>query len=587
MENLLCITPLVLQDILYSMLWVGRWGWVNYDINCATRVARLWVGLCYCILFFDLLGSEGRAGVIRGWRVEPSSRFSGCYLVDCFSCLFFWTIGSLSLFSPCVICIITKRSSFGGLGLVCVRGMHTSPGVIRLERLGEMSFRWYPFLIPIPKSDPLNLCFWPPNCLLVFCFIRGSWGILGWDRFHKKTSGEKPGLHVLSSIVAMPLAWTMCQVLGPIALWSAVTKNWLHLLMHHNRLVKFQLCIRHNFHLLLQVKAILQGTGVYYLGKLMLQRLLISSDYIRMGADVHNRSLKTGALQNDNPTPLRLHISVGFVHNTAARVNHLFLLRAFSCYWADLGGILGKSHEVIGCKCNRYSDLLSAARVPRPWDGFLNVECDCWWDLWASGVLSKFLNLFCGHRLLKLVFSASWAACYQALPTGLLMGHASYKKYMGLACNWVCWMKPSTGCFALWQFSGTSQIVCHGRWSVSVKWAHLVTMIVGLSSWLVGQVLIGVLKAHDGLLDTSRVCMVWVDHCIFGFVRCHTLRWIMPRFFRHFCKSVNQKGLDPIASVMYVNTRYFCTPKQGRMISYFWSPKHVSGMLRGYAPLKL
>ncbi|MFS7956957.1 hypothetical protein Hanom_Chr07g00660761 [Helianthus anomalus] len=45
--------------------------------------------------------------------------------------------------------------------------------------------------------------------------------------------------------------------------------------------------------------------------------------------------------------------------------------------------------------------------------------------------------------------------------------------------------------------------------------------------------------------------------------------------------------LDEYMYITQINARFFCSPRRGCMVSYFWSPKHVLGMLRGNAPMRL
>ncbi|KAF5802718.1 hypothetical protein HanXRQr2_Chr06g0262851 [Helianthus annuus] len=66
------------------------------------------------------------------------------------------------------------------LGVIwCMWGVHTSLGVIRKARLGEM-FRWSPYLLWIPKSKPISQLYWPTNLLLLYLYTWGMLGILGW-----------------------------------------------------------------------------------------------------------------------------------------------------------------------------------------------------------------------------------------------------------------------------------------------------------------------------------------------------------------------------------------------------------------------
>ncbi|MFS7982470.1 hypothetical protein Hanom_Chr10g00963331 [Helianthus anomalus] len=60
------------------------------------------------------------------------------------------------------------------------------------------------------------------------------------------------------------------------------------------------------------------------------------------------------------------------------------------------------------------------------------------------------------------------------------------------------------------------------------------------------------------------------------------LKWLdLMSYHCNFCYYI---GLGKFNSVYTGYPRYFCTPRRGWMISYFWSPKLVLGMIRGYAP---
>ncbi|KAJ0730123.1 hypothetical protein HanLR1_Chr07g0260571 [Helianthus annuus] len=120
-----------------------------------------------------------------------------------------------------------------------------------------------------------------------------------------------------------------------------------------------------------------------------------------------------------------------------------------------------------------------------------------------------------------------------------------------------------------------------------IIWAYIINKFGGLCNCFLGPGFVSVLKAQVGLLLIRRGRKVWLFSRTFGIIRSHGSWCILPRLNRHFCIELLQRWLGSIASIMSDYARYFCTPKRGRMVSYFWSPEFVPGMIRGYAPWKL
>ncbi|MFS8013791.1 hypothetical protein Hanom_Chr15g01337251 [Helianthus anomalus] len=203
--------------------WVWGWGWVFSDLyaeGCGARAGFIdSSSVCWG------LGSSGWVGGIRGRRVVPTIRYSWCHLVVCFFSLFSWTIGLSLIYHPCTFCFCSSRGPAEGLGFFCVRDMHTSPGGIRMERLGEMLFRWLPFLYLIPKSEPLKRRLWPTNQLISCFSYRGSLGSLGWDRYIRGNHWMKT-LYVLAYRATVKIVTMMCLDLGHI--YKPRVKCWTH-----------------------------------------------------------------------------------------------------------------------------------------------------------------------------------------------------------------------------------------------------------------------------------------------------------------------------------------------------------------------
>ncbi|KAM0031882.1 hypothetical protein Hdeb2414_s0016g00469031 [Helianthus debilis subsp. tardiflorus] len=78
-----------------------------------------------------------------------------------------------------------------------------------------------------------------------------------------------------------------------------------------------------------------------------------------------------------------------------------------------------------------------------------------------------------------------------------------------------------------------------------------------------------------------------LHRCNHFFYYCGIPRYSSLCFVRQFCKGHYQVCIGGIVSIIFCYVRFYCRPKRGRMISYFWSPEYVLGMTRGYAPLTL
>ncbi|MFS7903911.1 hypothetical protein Hanom_Chr01g00029761 [Helianthus anomalus] len=700
--------------------WVWVWGWEFCDMFAGGYGAKAGVNMIPC--FCWILGLSGWAGGIRGRRVEPSFSYSWCYMVACFLSLFFWTIGIIFLNQPCASCLILSGRHLEGLGIFCARDMHTNPGDIRTERLGEMFFRWHPYLILIPKSDPILHCFWPTNHLM-FCFCyRGKLGILGWDRLHRKNS-RLMSLGLLLHLVAAIVPMLMYSGLGHLCkMW---VKSWSHqcsylangpcflLLMfglhhlresgkYHGRYTPS--CLSNNCTLSVRITTYFQLLVQFLFGDHWDFNKLLVREYLRLLVLyplVHLVTVKVS---------LRMHLNLGFMYKLwAKRWPHqcvslvigpcmlaLLFIVADVINWKVCPGVsqmwreqkfAATRFDQYDCCCSRRKMIKNATRslktskiirvachavcllfitkaklqyifkmsrgnmvstaddttktcrfnmvgcyvvcfstqvlVIRDWRFRASVLrlvsfkwrrfcCSipdvpevgyracyaqicylrfCWLASSLSEVVLRVCKYWvwlaniriwlCGIGHWNLLLAASWAADFLALSIGIFKGHGAYANSLGLTYKW------------LWKghyLNGNDCWVCVLK---AQLWVLYILSGPGNRPngvpccWCLGPGSVMVLKAHARVILFRHGSMGWLYECTLGLIRCHRLWWIMPRFYRHFCKGLHQSGLDFIASVVSGNTRYFCTPKSGRMISYFWSPKYVSGMLRGYAPLML
>ncbi|MFS8013774.1 hypothetical protein Hanom_Chr15g01337071 [Helianthus anomalus] len=211
MKNLKYGSPLVPYSVLYPLLgWYGM-GWVavscwiyvwkgGSELGCSilwscvsapTGFLFFWDGLrfgfcwvyCCCWAGFCLVW----AGVIRGWRVDPSYRSSWCCLVVCLLFPLVWTLYCFFCYCSSLITLVVGRRQLAVLGLVCVLGINTNLGDIRLDRFGRKFFRW-PFpLLPTPKPNPLGI---RSQVLYTNCWIMymvGDWAIKGWDQLYMRS----------------------------------------------------------------------------------------------------------------------------------------------------------------------------------------------------------------------------------------------------------------------------------------------------------------------------------------------------------------------------------------------------------------
>ncbi|KAJ0705611.1 hypothetical protein HanLR1_Chr09g0297361 [Helianthus annuus] len=166
----------------------------------------------------------------------------------------------------------------------------------------------------------------------------------------------------------------------------------------------------------------------------------------------------------------------------------------------------------------------------------------------------------------------------------------SYRALVSKTQRWIRWIL--TG-------SGRRPVVLLKTATCMVYWAAIIDNSVGLEKWirwiltgLKGRRYLGPSglrypKSQAGLKSLWQNRMNWLTGGILWAIAVQKARCSLPYVNRQFCKGFSQRWLGYIVSVLSNNTRYFCTPKCGRMISYFWSPRFVSGIIRGYAPLKL
>ncbi|MFS8013839.1 hypothetical protein Hanom_Chr15g01337751 [Helianthus anomalus] len=125
---------------------------------------------------------------------------------------------------------------------------------------------------------------------------------------------------------------------------------------------------------------------------------------------------------------------------------------------------------------------------------------------------------------------------------------------------------------------------------VSFTKVHMVMLsLLKAHVWII-RWLHGRMKAEDSRLTHKGHFSVWSGSLWIAWIKyVWAARFYGPRcgvkHYRNFC---NLDRIGKYMSLSQCDFRFFlCNPKRGCMVSYFWSPKHVLGMIRGNAPLMM
>ncbi|MFS7899787.1 hypothetical protein Hanom_Chr00s078640g01792551 [Helianthus anomalus] len=604
---------------------VCGWGRVPLDLfagGWGIRAVFFTLTLC-----FGVLGLTGWDGVIRGRRVEPFFRYSWCHMVSCSSPRFYWTVGSILLNHPCVFCVNYSWRHDEVLGVVCVRDMHTTLGVIRLERLGEMSFRWHPRLFPIPKSEPVRWLFWPTNQVCFCCYDRGNLGILGWDRLIQVTFWRQNWCHQCIQLVNVPCNLFLLYVAVTVLKWkdrtgpSQATRlliykgadgimcglshhryccmDWVLLVLkrlvfssffaHFYRAPKSWSLRNYGFKVLLMAHGKFQLLLVKYSYGFSLQKSVLWYIWARscnfMGMWVCSYGF----------ADLGSGVVSWMVHSLQAHVMvHIQLRSCWGCrgILVNLLKVTQKAASSIRLKGNTLGMYFMRRQMLKTGDVLLGWGCGCVtrlkpqdWDVNAQ-VCEHLLLYVVIVMILDLCRPACWATHTQASFTGIFIGLVVYHRRLGLGLSF-CSLKAQLWLSRIGLGLASRPTNLHCYLVSMVAWAYFGKYSVGLSSCFLGSSTVSELKTHADLVLIRRTSKDWLYGRTFGIAWSYRPWCVSPRFNSHFCKDVNQRWLGYISSVEAVNARFFCTPKRGRLVSYFWSPKYVLGMIRGYAPLRL
>ncbi|MFS7890716.1 hypothetical protein Hanom_Chr00s000120g01623291 [Helianthus anomalus] len=194
--------------LFFNCVLVGRvMGWALFCRWCLRIGSAGCVGWGTCDADLTCFAGEAWVGYggIRGRRVVNHFRSSRCYLVFCFLS-FLWSLGVLT-FTPTRSVQKLKGRHIGVLGFVSVSGSDMYPGVIRKDWLGELFFRWQPYLhlTPMPKT-------WSCVC--------------GWDRFCWLPTSKDLELFSPMLVTCYMMVWMMPRVLGSLVLLYTWSKNW-------------------------------------------------------------------------------------------------------------------------------------------------------------------------------------------------------------------------------------------------------------------------------------------------------------------------------------------------------------------------
>ncbi|MFS7909497.1 hypothetical protein Hanom_Chr02g00095281 [Helianthus anomalus] len=142
-------------------------------------------------------------------------------------------------------------------------------------------------------------------------------------------------------------------------------------------------------------------------------------------------------------------------------------------------------------------------------------------------------------------------------------------------------------------------------WACSVYMGPSLVLQLKARVWVtkVHMVMLSLLKAHvwtirwlHGLMKTEDSRLIHKGHFSVrsGSIWIAWIKYVWAaRFYgprcgvKHYRKFCNLDRIGKYMSLSQWDFRFFCNPKRGCMVSYFWSPKHVLGMIRGNAPLMM
>ncbi|KAJ0515678.1 hypothetical protein HanHA300_Chr10g0383091 [Helianthus annuus] len=515
-----------------------------------------------------------------------------------------------------------------------------------MERLGEMSFRWHPFLSLIPKSEPLRLVFWPTNQVMSLYCHRGSLGTLGWDRFLQENFWLQD-MYFLAHRFTAKVVILMFVDLGPmIILW---TKSCVH---QQSYLVNAKADLfragkmpnyKASTHLgvLLTVAHLYEklqlGYTMFGYTFMMLLGLGQASQCIYMAAKswLHQSYVWTCivwfsagngyGLFGWTVSCLKVHSELqvqtqgdwvyrgNLVKNKAdlSEPDHMFMIyRVWGIYFdsTSLDSEVGMMYLADyvkwfwhrACYLCMYCSQLKA----QGWDLKAQVNQLLLDKMKArySGLRSKLLLMVkLKARLWQLGFEGMMtvhAQCWASMLSCMGWNGLGYDLFLEAVVH-LCEMLVKTTLWVLLFFSGLGSRTktMHLCTLGFVNWAIIISLTVGLYCCHLGPRYMRDGKARFGMVNLwqSRMATKGHDCTAWNWDQkrtcmenpCGSSRYWSPYSYWHVCKSTYKSWLGSIGRVNSGNARFLCIPKCGKMISYFWSPKHVSGIVRGYAPLKV
>ncbi|KAJ0549013.1 hypothetical protein HanRHA438_Chr07g0288571 [Helianthus annuus] len=628
MKNLLYGSPLGPSYIFCYRLgrdgmgWFAIVGWFcawKGGLGLGVFIMRLCVAAFAGILFFGAgLGWDvcrfggccwagfnlGWAGVIRGWLVGPIFSYSWCYWVACLLSFFVWTLGCIPCVYPPALPCFECRSHMVGLCLVCVLGINTNMGVIRQDRFGRMSFRWYPYLLPTPEPNPIgtrnrvNLFFFCDLCLL------GGMGLSGWVWHNRWT--ERRSLHVLWWwLVKFCYDRVMLLDLNrPFDLYLSAAESWIHHVGSQNSnhdhytpqsLFSTVLCrhvscykvagpfislqrFRSGLTVLFYWCYVWMGQSVVSVLEprywFTLQPLWYSNVvcvFYRTGLDIRKVLLGLGkSIAN------WLVLEVCFADKWKKTMSWQHRLWRMKWY-LDIYALLRLPNRVNGWGYVRRSGLLKSKQAVRDYGRYfwpLAVVRACCWDLWALDLLADLHVWIWVLRVWQMIRYACWAAPNQ-VHVGAIIKH---QKYITGFVRWILgWRK----------------------FDAAVNMTRAWTTALGFVQKAQELATSAKAQCYHRIIDKSWLTKLVWPMCYFRYIGDCLLGWGCkgPKIYLgHYV--IKKFGPPPVFGLTcnicwhlyYVNinafrSRFLYIPRVGFIVSYFWSPETCFGRGHGGMPL--
>ncbi|MFS7901520.1 hypothetical protein Hanom_Chr01g00000631 [Helianthus anomalus] len=590
-------------------------GWDEAGVGADMLVCWKWDG-----------PSVGWVGEIRGgWVVNPVS-FSRSHLVVCFF-LFIWSVGSNLVHSP----TFCHRLLVRGHNWSWLAGIVINPGDIRQDQLGGLSIRCSPICFPTPM---LETTVGYRNLLFADNFFVGLGWTEGWDRWLFMSMCWPNVRASCSAGLVGNLGWVMLNTLLLLDLSSrgiAITKGWVWGSSLHIKLDRMAYSWR--FVLLAKEYGCSHTSQSNHYSQRFHQNAGISwaCSWVRNLWVVLKDLWKQCRLRSKCSQPTYYYCNRERL-KAAGKIASAWLRGKF----VTSGWVTYSLGVLMGFWLNLLLGLWSGSdlRRLRLLSGLMRLLCGKFGLLWYPPDCFQHDNSSC---------LAEWDCCcdLNSAPSSVTVKDQTCRGFMVLVlwprAMWQLLNSPLNPLFVrwlwhrvMWQLGVWPKTfmvgkMCRGKMVKTMtgvfgfmgwdKWKKRTCNAKTKGLWVLAQELFwgavqptgpSVLMCFLNMLELiAKVWMFWALHGPFRDSTSSTIIWaygLIDVFIGHnrlirvtiFCGPPLMYGPPSIYSscsvhfVTHYRARVLCIPRVGLLVSYFWSPEHVSGdEVGGMPPVKV